>query len=369
MKILLLSGGSSIHTVRWVNALAGVGVKVVLATQHLALEKIAPEVKLIELPYKGPLGYFLNVSALREILVAEQPDLLHAHYASGYGTTARLSGFKPLLLSVWGSDVYDFPAKSPLHRFWLRRNLLAATCVASTSHAMAAQTRDIAPELKEIPITPFGVETDCFSPPEGKQGTDDQIVLGTVKVLKSKYGIDTLIDSFAILVTNLRQTSPAIAERLRFRIVGDGPDRAELEKQASRLGLDSILTFTGRVSHNQVPEELRKLDVFAALSRLDSESFGVAVIEAGACGLPVVVSNVGGLPEVVVDGKTGIVVPKEDPHAAAAALRTLVLDADLRRKMGEAGRQRVVSHYDWNENVRQMIELYSELIAGHQGRH
>jgi glycosyltransferase involved in cell wall biosynthesis len=97
------------------------------------------------------------------------------------------------------------------------------------------------------------------------------------------------------------------------------------------------------------------LDIYVALSR--QESFGVAVIEAGAAGRPVVVSNVGGLPEVVRDGETGFIVPPNDPDAAADALERLVRDQLLRRQMGEAGAQHVAKNYSWDASVQTMIKV------------
>lgn len=361
MKVVLLAGGSSIHTVRWANALRAAGVNLVLATQHDPLGSIDPQVKLIRLPYAGELGYLRNVPAVRKILADEKPDLLNAHYASGYGTTARLCGFAPNLLSVWGSDVYDFPTRSPIHRWWLRGNLVAATRVASTSHAMAEQTRLVAPALDEIVITPFGVETERFTPfPREPASSANPIVIGTVKGLNKIYGIDILLDSATMLMERLRRNNPSLARRLRVKIVGDGQQKDELIARAGELGISDVVQFTGRVNHDDVPEALHQFDAYIALSR--SESFGVAVIEASACGLPVVVSDAGGLPEVVADGKTGFVVPRENPEAAAEALYKLVLDEDLRRRMGEAGRQRVISLYEWKNNVRQMIDLYEDVI-------
>lgn len=362
MRVLLLASASSIHTVRWANALSEAGLEIVLATQHDPLEQMAPSVRIHRLPYSGEIGYFRNVRALKQILVREKPDLVNAHYVSGYGTTARLSGFKPLLISVWGSDVYDFPEKSSLHRWWTRANLMAATRVASTSHAMAKQTRCIAPALGDIAITPFGVETDHFAPCAQKRGdSDGPIVVGTVKTLREKYGIDTLVNAFVLLRHKLSAKTPKLAERLRLRIVGDGPQREELGQLAARHGIASVTHFGARIPHDAVPEALRELDIYVALSR--QESFGVAVIEAGACGLPVVVSDVGGLPEVVANGETGIIVPKENPEAAATALERLVLDSELRQAMGAAGRKRVETLYDWNNNVSQMIALYEDVVT------
>ena len=105
------------------------------------------------------------------------------------------------------------------------------------------------------------------------------------------------------------------------------------------------------------------LDIYVALSTLDSESFGVAIIEASACEKPVVVSNAGGLPEVVEDGVTGIIVPKHDEVSAANAIEKLLLDEELRIQMGQNGRKRVKELFDWNHNVAQMIDIYQRMLS------
>ena len=109
LKIALLAGISSIHTTRWANALAERGYDIHLLTQHRGGDVVSANVKLHYLPFQGNKGYFLNVPFLRVLLRKLKPDLLHTHYASGYGTLGRLSGFHPYLLSVWGSEVCDFP--------------------------------------------------------------------------------------------------------------------------------------------------------------------------------------------------------------------------------------------------------------------
>lgn len=236
--------------------------------------------------------------------------------------------------------------------------------VASTSHAMARQARKIAPSLGEIAITPFGVDTQQFCPRQTL--ASDEIAIGTVKTMASKYGIDTLLEAFAVLTR--RQSGNAKLPKLKLRLVGDGPDIESLKARSEVLGIRHCTEFSGRVPHGQVAAELRKLDIYVALSRLDSESFGVAVIEASACELPVVVSDVGGLPEVVDDQVTGIVVPKESPEITANALERLVLDADLRRSMGIAGRKRVEASYEWRQNVGQMIAVYEKVVENQRIR-
>src|SRR5262249_3117577 len=148
--------------------------------------------------------------------------------------------------------------------------------------------------------------------------------IGTVKKLEVKYGIDTLIHAFAKLSAPPHGFLPIL------RLVGEGQQEPELRALATTAGVSARVEFVGAVPHGQVPDQLRQFDVFVAASRLDSESFGVAVIEASACELPVVVTRVGGLPEVVRDGETGLIVPKGDIGALANALQQL-LDSDSLR--------------------------------------
>ena len=162
MKVALLSSASSIHTVRWANALSEKGLEVHVISQHPQLEPMDKKVKVHLLPFRSVLGYFTMVPSVRKILNEIKPDILNAHYASGYGTTARLVNYRPWLLSVWGSDVYDFPYKSFLHKRLVQKNLLAADAVASTSVCMAEQVNTLAAGLKQISITPFGVDTAFF---------------------------------------------------------------------------------------------------------------------------------------------------------------------------------------------------------------
>lgn len=368
MKIVLLSGASSIHTIRWANGLAEAGHEVHVISQQAQLEPMGARVQVHCFPFRGVLGYFTMVPAVKKLLAKIKPDIVNAHYASGYGTTARLVGYHPWLLSVWGSDVYDFPEKSFLHKWLVRKNLLAADAVASTSVCMAEQTLSFTPELADIAITPFGVDTAYYqslTTSLAERDTSQAIVVGTVKSLASTYGIDTLLQAFAVLLQSLAKTHPAIEKKLSLRLVGTGPQEKELKALAQELEIDARVTFVGRVDSNDVPKELEKLDIYVALSR--RESFGVAIIEAGAAGRPVVVSNAGGLPEVVVNGTTGLVIPRENPQAAADAIAQLVLDQDLRIKMGEAGKQHVVNTYDWGACVNTMIELYKNVIE-HKGR-
>ena len=149
--------------------------------------------------------------------------------------------------------------------------------------------------------------------------------------------------------------------RLDLRIVGKGPQRKELVALAKAFGIEGN-AFLGPVPHAKVPDHLQSFDIYVAASRLDSESFGVAVIEASACGVPVVVSDAGGLPEVVDDGITGLIVKRDSPELLSAALKKLVLNSDLRDRLGQAGRRKVEREYRWSTCVDQMIDVYHTVI-------
>jgi L-malate glycosyltransferase len=358
MKLLMVAAASSVHTRRWAEAFAERGHEVHVLTQHAPREAFRHDVRMHILPHRGGLGYLLNRAAARRIANSVKPDAINAHYASGYGTLApRVEGV-PLVVNVWGSDVYEFPDTSLLHRWLLRRNLLRADVVVSTSRVMAERTRVICPDLAAIDVVPFGVDPERFSP---MPKADGPLVIGTVKTLAPKYGIDTLIQAFALLAHEHG------AQHARLRIVGDGPDRRPLESLARALRIADRVDFIGAVPHARVPDELRSFDVYAALSRSDSESFGVAVIEASACGLPVVVSRVGGLPEVVDEGRSGLIVPKEDPKAASDAILRLTRDASLRTAMGEAGRALVLERYAWSECVDRQLAVIKAAIETMHG--
>jgi glycosyltransferase involved in cell wall biosynthesis len=358
LRVAMLGPANSIHLQRWAQAIAARGHALCVISQHRCEPALLPaSATLVWLPHGGTAGYLLNLPRLRRALRHWRPDLLHAHYASGYGSSAMLAGFVPTLLSVWGSDVGEFPQRGALQAALLRHNLRRATALAATSRALAQQVQRLVPERRDIAVTPFGVDLQRFCPRAGA-APQPGLTVGIVKTLAPTYGIDLLLRAFAGLLADdqLRNALPA----LRLLVVGDGPQRGELQALAAALGLGAQqLHFAGAVAHAAVPHWLQQMDLFVAPSR--AESFGVAVIEAGACGLPVVVSDAGGLPEVVRDGETGLVVPCGDVAALQAAMKRLLLDAALRARMGRAAREHVAREYAWEACVERMLACYLAL--------
>jgi glycosyltransferase involved in cell wall biosynthesis len=355
MRILLLAGANSIHTVRWANGLSQCGVDVHVVSVHAALSQFNSSISLHILSNRTPFGYISSVFEVRKLISEIQPDLINAHYATGYGLLMRLVNFKPSLLSVWGSDIYDFPEKSFFHRIFLRNNLKAATAIASTSRCMASKTSEIF-QHKSLFITPFGVDELTFRPYLPTYKNNEVIVIGTVKTMKPIYGIDILIKAFAKAWKVLKEPN-----NIKLVIAGDGPELPVLKNLAAELGVINQVVFHGHVEHSDVPELINQLDVFCAFSRF--ESFGVAILEASACQKPVIVSDADGPSEVVINECTGIIVPKEDINASANAMVRLIQCENLRKQMGINGRQHVIENYTWEMSLDLMIKVYEDVIS------
>jgi L-malate glycosyltransferase len=361
LKVLLLADINSIHTQKWALALRGAGIGIAVFSLRSPYTTY-PEMQDITVFTPANSGHDLSSSglvnktryiaalpALRKCIRAFAPDIVHAHYASSYGTLAALCRFHPFILSFWGSDIYDFAKRSPLTAFIIRHNLRKADQVLSTSIAMAEEINKYT--SKKIAVTPFGIDPAIFkhSPVQSIFAKDD-IVIGTTKSLEPVYGNETLIRAFAELYVR----HPNLP--LRLLIVGGGSLLGSLKNLVHSLELGHVVVFTDSVAHTQIPAYLNMMDIYAALSF--SESFGVSVIEASACELPVVVTKIGGLKEVTEDQVTALQVPVNRIEETVQAFEKLILNHGLRRELGTNGRRRVIKLYNWKHNVQDMIKIY-----------
>ncbi|MER2072031.1 MAG: glycosyltransferase [Psychrobacillus sp.] len=352
MKIAVLAPSKSIHTHKWAlfYQSKGIDVKVFTFKDHYS-EDNANQVPTEILPkvLPGKASYIAAAPALKKMLKEWNPDILHSHFISSYGLLGAIVDYKVHFVSVWGKDIFDFPKKNKLNEKLVRFTLSKATAICSTSHIMAKETNLYT--NRPVYVTPFGVDLEKFYPKDTNE-TNDKIVVGTVKALEDKYGIADLVKGFAMFHKEYPNSE--------LLITGDGPQRQEYEQLADELGISSVTTFTGKVPNTEVPAIIRSMSIFAVPSTEDSESFGVAAVEAMACGVPVVVSNVGGLPEVVVKDVTGIVTDKESPDQLAAAFIKLAGNNDLRAGMGKAGVAHVKDNYSWVDNANYMLSLYEK---------
>jgi glycosyltransferase involved in cell wall biosynthesis len=150
---------------------------------------------------------------------------------------------------------------------------------------------------------------------------------------------------------------------LKLLLVGRGSQTEYIKSLLKEFNLESDSVITGFVPYNEISKHHNMLDIYVSVSTEDSESFGVAILEASACEKPVIVSNVGGLPEVVENEKTGFIIEKENPSVLAEVLSILVNDNKMRSEIGRNGRKKVLREYDWENSLNKMITVYDSIIS------
>ena len=276
------------------------------------------------------------------------PDVVHAHFTTTSGVFARASGRKPIVLTAWGSDVVprDGIRQSPLNRSLNRWALAGADCVTVASHFLATWVTNLREDVT-IDVVPFGVDTDVFHPsrPDRASGA---LSIGLVKSLEPRYGIEFAIRA----MPQIREAVPDAS----LTIAGEGSLSESLEALTARLGLESAITFLGRIDHDDVPELMRSFDVLLNTTVVP-ESFGVVILEGSATGIPVVSSDVGGVREVSVDNETAVLIPPADAEAIARSVVALAADPVRRADLGRAGRSFVEANFEWRQTVAAMLDV------------
>lgn len=358
MRILILGDINSAHIQKWSMALSMNGMTIAIYSMDIPkhdwyinerIELISETVGETKRNLLSKLSYYKHRRQVKLAINKFKPDIVHAHYASSYGMLARQSGFSPYAVSVWGSDVFDFPRKNFLTSTILKKNLYSASVILATGEALKTETKKYT--HKEISVIPFGIDVQFFKPML-KENDSDIITLGIVKSMEDIYGIDILIDAFNFLYSENKN--------LRLKLVGEGSKLNSYKLRVESMGLENVVAFTGRRNLFELPSTFAELDICVFPSRM--ESFGVAQLEASSCGKPVVATKIGGIPEVVIHDKTGILIEDASEVQLCKALDKLIKDAALRKKMGEEGRNFVVEKYNLNDNVREMISIYERMI-------
>ena len=355
MVICFLAPANSAHIIKWCNYFTTRGHEVHVIS--FVNDKIpGTSVHFIDCGAEGDssdlkkINYLFRAKKIRRLVEEISPDIVNVHYATSYGAVAALSGLKGYILSVWGSDIFSFPLKSPLHKALLKFSLNRADYLFSTSRAMADEAGKYTE--KEFEITPFGVDMELFSPDKRKRNDDDFIV-GTVKSLACEYGIDYLIKAVSLV----RKEHPEIPVKLR--IAGKGPEEISLKNLAKDKGIDDITTWLGFISQEEAAGEWANFDLAVVYSV--SESFGVSAVEAESCMCPVIISDLPGLMEATSPGITSLVVPVEDEKKLAEAIYTLYLDESNRSDMGKKGREFVKEHYEYHRCFEKIERLFESI--------
>lgn len=381
-------GGGETHIRALGAALVRAGGRALVVTRHsdaaTPLREVVDGIDVVRVPPSGPgrSGKYRMLAPARAALRAAQADfdLLVVRGTRVLGPLGLEQGrrlTKPVVLQPevngefsgeifwWGTPLAVPPLRqivAGVARF-ARRELRHADAFVAMSHAIRDEMRDARVPAERIHLIPHGVDTDRFRPASAAERAALRARLGlpvgplvcfTGRLLKGK-GLESLVEAFA------RAGAPRGAH---LAIVGSGAGQAlsievALRERVRSAGLGPRVTFAGRV--DAVEDWLRAADVFTFPSEF--EALGLSLVEAAACGLACIGARTGGIPDVIADQATGLLVPPRDTTALAAALGVLLDDPVRRSALGTAARAHAVLEFSFDHSVERYQELFAQLVG------
>lgn len=329
--------------------------------EAMALQDLAPQMKFLPAAWHmlsaspHPFLYLLN---------GRRPDLIHAHFGvDGYYALPLAAQLGiPLITTFHGFDatlntagLLANPAWARYalgrHKFAGRGNLFIAAS-QFLRHKLLAQGFP----YERIRVHYIGVDAQSISP---RSHVEEEPFILHVARLEAVKGTETLIRAFA-------QAAPAYSQA-RLVIIGDGALRKQLEKLARDSGYAQRIQFLGARPHAEVLSWMRRAAMLAIPSvRTPSgreEGLGMVMLEAAATGIPCIGSRVGGIPEGILEGKSGFLVPEHDPESLASAISTLLANPGLRYSMGAAGRQHIELNFNIARQTALLEHIYDETLG------
>jgi glycogen(starch) synthase len=375
-----LGGGAGVATAALARRLAAGGVVTDVVTSGLLNETALhadDAVELLEITrvrsrrrgvhQAGMLGagsYIAGAAPIvRRLTATRQYDLVHCFFSLPTGFLLPLLSHRlPVVVSLRGSDVphYD-PSNRALtvahrvlepvtRRIWRRADRVVAVC-----DSLGRLARRTDPTL-QYEVIPNGVDAELFHPAltRDRAGCPVQVI-AVARLIKRK-GLDTLLRAWALLDRGL----------FKLEIVGHGAEHAALHALAAELGVAPDVSFVGALGRAGLAERYRNADLFTLVPY--AEAFGNTFAEALASGLPIVASDVGGIPDLVRAGENGILVAPGDPPATAAAVRQLASNAGLRAWIAQQNRRRAETVLSWDASTARYLALYNELLSPHSLR-
>jgi glycosyltransferase involved in cell wall biosynthesis len=282
------------------------------------------------------------------VLQEFRPQLIHAHFATAATAIAREMATRlgvPYTFTAHGYDIFY----KPPHDFGERAMQAAAVVTVSEANVKYIEAHFGVPR-SHITRIPCGINTERFSPASEKLDPLHIVCVARLAPVKNH---------FLLLQACLQLQSRNV--RFHCVLLGDGVMRDTVLTERTRLGLENVVTMPGAVDQEEVRTWLRK----AAVAVLPSHSEGmpVSLMEAAACGIPVVATPVGGIPELVADGETGYLTPLSDAVAMADALQKLLLSPELRERLGRAARARAVERFSVLHQVDLLMAVWIDVLA------
>jgi glycosyltransferase involved in cell wall biosynthesis len=312
-----------------------------------------PWLQLLAVPY-----IVLGFAACWRLCRKGRFDVVHCHWPFPHGLiaqAARIRAKLPVVLNFHGAELLLMRRKK-----WIRPILHRLLGQSEATLCNSSFTRGRILDVRSVPVelSPYGTTLpESTFPPRAPRRPGDLFTMLFVGRHIERKGIEHLIDAMAFLE----------GDRFRLKIVGIGDLTDRLKERARRTG-DGRIEFTGKLGTADLAAAYAAADVFVLPAVVDSkgdtEGLGVVLIEAAEMGLPLVGSNVGGIPDVVVDGESGLLAPPADPKALAEALRRLADDPALARRLVEGARERTRRFFSWDVVVPALRSVYERVVAG-----
>jgi glycosyltransferase involved in cell wall biosynthesis len=360
MNIALISvdfapnvGGVAAHVVELGKALAKAGHQVHVLTLPIG-DKRAPleqwqgmSVHRPALPKPKPLYTLAMKAWLRRFLKQHPIDIIHVHGMRPLEATKGLN--IPVLFTNHTSGYLRRLEKGPKVHKQLAKRLSHICHVLAPSEELCEATRTVG-FTNPVDFIANGVDTERFSPaPESQSSTSDR--KGPVTVLLARRLVDKNgVTVFAEAVAELHDLD------VKLVFAGNGPERDKVEQILKENGMHTKAEFLGDVPNTDMPEIYRNADISVLPSFMEATS--ITGLESMACELPLVGTRVGGIPTIIAEGETGLLVPPGDPQAIGQAIRTLVIDDTRRREMGARARTRAVEQFSWRHIADTTAQVY-----------
>jgi glycosyltransferase involved in cell wall biosynthesis len=353
MKICYLANAASIHTQRWATHFANQGhhVTVVSLTDAgipgVSVRSIGPDPNV-----RGRIAYLLCLPRLRRALRELKPDIVHAHYAGGYGLAAALAGHHPLVLTAWGSDVLILPQSSRLMRWLVKLALRRADLVTSMARHMTAVIAGLGVAEDRLITLPFGVDTSIFHPRRRLPAGNAAPLIVSTRHLEPLYNVGLLIEALPEIA--------AAFPTVKVILVGDGSERKRLQERARDLNIAQRVVFLGRKRPEEVAEYLSHADVFVSTSLSDGNN--ISLNEAMACGAFPVATDIPANREWIRHGDNGFLTDLHDPRMLAKLVVQALEQSSLRHTAAEANWNIIQQRGSWASAMSVMEAQYTKLI-------
>jgi glycosyltransferase involved in cell wall biosynthesis len=322
---------------------------------------------------RSPSSFYMELlygGHIEDLIKRLGPDLLHAHFAYPEGWAAYLAKVRlkqriPLVVTLHGYDILIEPSVgygirlSKHHETLVKKVLKAADAVIVASRAVFNETASLVKDMGKIHLVPNGVDIKRFNPKLNGNiirkwfTIEDKQVIFALRHHRAVYGVSYLLLAAKLILDKRKDAA--------FIIGGDGPLLDYHKMLTRRLGISSCVFFTGRIPREEVPLYYAASDVVVVPSL--QEAWGLVATEAMACGKPVVASRVGGLPDQVIDGYNGFLVPPRDPRALADRILYLLENPSEARRMGLNGRRLAEERFDIEKRIDNIVKLYRELVG------